>query len=463
MHLVKTPILLGLLLLLTIFLTACGGGSSGDDNTTTNTNGDETTQDDSQQNSGGTPTDPPDDNTPDAPIPVDDAPTPVDNNTQPPTDNNSPNESADSVNGTPATPPESTNQPPLVKISAVQGATSGQTVTLDGSASSDPDGDTLTFIWTQTQGEDLSLLDVSNPTLSFIAPNVTQSTSISFQLSVNDGRSTASASVNILVTPPADTTAPTVISRSPQANATGVLTTTTVSVTFDEALQEDLIDNQSLLVSLQSSPLAGTVSYDNTTNTLTTTLDSTLLANTTYTVTLANDLQDPAGNPLVSISWDFTTGSAYNLGETTQVTIDQCMNISDKQMLTLVNNARAITRICGTTEYAAVPALAWHCTLESAAQAHSLSMADNDFFSHTGLDGSSPGDRITALGYSWRAYAENIAAGYSDQDAAMAAWLASPGHCANIMNGQVTEMGAGVAVNDASQYRIYWTQDFGDR
>jgi uncharacterized protein YkwD len=110
-----------------------------------------------------------------------------------------------------------------------------------------------------------------------------------------------------------------------------------------------------------------------------------------------------------------------------------------------------------------VEAIAWHCQLESAAQGHSNSMAENDYFSHTGLDGSSAGDRITAAGYSWRAYAENIAAGYNDEETVMTAWLESPGHCANIMNSTVTEMGAGVAENDAARYRIYWTQNFADQ
>ncbi|MEW8210588.1 MAG: CAP domain-containing protein [Candidatus Thiodiazotropha taylori] len=56
-----------------------------------------------------------------------------------------------------------------------------------------------------------------------------------------------------------------------------------------------------------------------------------------------------------------------------------------------------------------------------------------------------------------------MAAGYSDEEAVMTAWLESPGHCANIMNTSVTEIGAGMAENPSARYRIYWTQDFADQ
>jgi uncharacterized protein YkwD len=422
-----TPILLSLLLGFTLI--ACGGGSGDEGDNTQNT--DDTTQNNPQEQDSGTTT--PDEN--------DSAETPDD-----------------------TTPPaETTNQPPTATITGVQSATSGETLTLDGSGSSDPDGDTLTYLWTQTQGASATLVDNANPTLSLITPEVTQTTTISFQLSVGDGEFTSSATIDIQLSPITDTTAPAIVSRSPLADAIGVSTTTSVLIRFDEALQENLIDNQSLQVTQETNQVTGTVSYDSATDTLSLTFDEALIADTRYTVTLGSNLQDPSGNPVASTSWDFTTGSAYNLGATSQETIDQCMNDSDKLMLTLVNNARGTDRLCGDTQYDAVEFISWHCLLETAAQGHSDSMAENDYFSHTGLDDSSAGDRITATGYTWRAYAENIAAGYNDEEAVMTAWLESSGHCANIMNSLVTEMGAGTAENPDAQYRIYWTQNFADR
>jgi uncharacterized protein YkwD len=149
----------------------------------------------------------------------------------------------------------------------------------------------------------------------------------------------------------------------------------------------------------------------------------------------------------------------FNLGATTQDTINKCMNDADKQMLTLVNNARAQTRSCGTESYQAAAALSWNCRLESAAHAHSASMAKNNYFSHTGKDGSSPGDRISNAGYAWMTYGENIAAGYRDAESVMDGWLTSPGHCANLMNPKFKDIGVGI-VNGSGSYGIYWTQDF---
>jgi uncharacterized protein YkwD len=41
-------------------------------------------------------------------------------------------------------------------------------------------------------------------------------------------------------------------------------------------------------------------------------------------------------------------------------------------------------------------------------------------------------------------------------------WLTSPGHCANIMNRDFTEMGAAYAINPGRERgRVYWTQVFG--
>ncbi|WP_200419786.1 CAP domain-containing protein [Streptomyces sp. Y2F8-2] len=94
--------------------------------------------------------------------------------------------------------------------------------------------------------------------------------------------------------------------------------------------------------------------------------------------------------------------------------------------------------------------------LAKAAQAHSADMAAHQNMSHTGSDGSSPGDRITSAGYSWSSYGENIAYGYSTPESVMAGWMASPGHKRNILDCGFKEIGVGLA-----QPGSYWTQDFG--
>ena len=130
------------------------------------------------------------------------------------------------------------------------------------------------------------------------------------------------------------------------------------------------------------------------------------------------------------------------------------------EMLTAVNAARATQQNCGGTIMPPVPALTWDGQLEQAAYTHSNDMANYNFFSHTGSDGSSVSTRVTAQGYTWSSVGENIAAGQKDVDAVMKSWIESPGHCLNIMSANFTQMGASFVTNSSTQYGIYWTQVF---
>ncbi|MBX2883403.1 MAG: CAP domain-containing protein [Granulosicoccus sp.] len=138
----------------------------------------------------------------------------------------------------------------------------------------------------------------------------------------------------------------------------------------------------------------------------------------------------------------------------------ECLSDIERQLLNAHNEARSQPRNCGSESYAAVPPLAWSCQLRDASEAHSEDMQIHNFFSHTGSDGGSAGDRITTEGYTWRQWGENIAAGYGTVDSVMQGWLDSPGHCSNIMNATATEMGAARVSGEGSQYSSYWTAVF---
>lgn len=127
--------------------------------------------------------------------------------------------------------------------------------------------------------------------------------------------------------------------------------------------------------------------------------------------------------------------------------------ISPQQLLDLVNDVRTSGCDCGGEWYPPVAPVSWNNTLEDAAYNHSVWMEQNRSLSHSGAGGSNAGNRIDAAGYNWQVYGENIAEGYSNEDDVMAGWLASTGHCDNIMNPDFTEMG--VAVSGG-----YWTQVF---
>lgn len=135
------------------------------------------------------------------------------------------------------------------------------------------------------------------------------------------------------------------------------------------------------------------------------------------------------------------------------------------ELLQRVNAARAAGASCGARgSFPAAPALAWHDALAAAASAHSNDMVTKNFFSHTGSSGSSAGDRLTAAGYPWRAYGENIAAGYGTVQRVVDGWMASEGHCANIMNASLREIGVACVPGTAgTTYGDYWTMDLGLR
>jgi uncharacterized protein YkwD len=134
-----------------------------------------------------------------------------------------------------------------------------------------------------------------------------------------------------------------------------------------------------------------------------------------------------------------------------------------KTVLRLVNEARARPRRCGADAFAAAPPLTWNDTLAEAARAHSLDMAEKNYFSHDDHAGDSVAQRATRAGYRWRHVGENIAAGVGDPGQVVAGWLASPGHCANIMAPDFADMGAAYAADPRSTLDIYWTQTFGKR
>jgi len=132
-----------------------------------------------------------------------------------------------------------------------------------------------------------------------------------------------------------------------------------------------------------------------------------------------------------------------------------------KEVLALVNEARAQPRTCGNQKCAPAPPLQWSGKLGSIALGHSRDMAMRNYFAHTAKDGSTVQDRATREGYEWSAIGENIAAGQGSVGSVVLSWLASPDHCVNIMKPEFSEMGAAYVVNETSDAGIYWTQVFG--
>ena len=132
-------------------------------------------------------------------------------------------------------------------------------------------------------------------------------------------------------------------------------------------------------------------------------------------------------------------------------------------VLARINQVRASGANCGVDGvFGATAPLAWNDKLTLAAEGHSQDMAARNYFSHTSADGRTLAERVTASGYAWSTLGENIAAGYPGINAVMDGWIASPGHCANLMNSGFAEVGVvcvpGVA---GDTFSTYWTMDLG--
>ncbi len=126
-----------------------------------------------------------------------------------------------------------------------------------------------------------------------------------------------------------------------------------------------------------------------------------------------------------------------------------------------VNAARAQARSCGSAAKPAVAPLAWNTALFAAAAGHSQDMAQRNFFAHTNPDGKTAGQRATSAGYNFAAMGENIAAGQRTVSDVMSGWLASAGHCNNIMSAVYTEIAVACVATTRVEYPTYWTMELG--
>jgi len=100
--------------------------------------------------------------------------------------------------------------------------------------------------------------------------------------------------------------------------------------------------------------------------------------------------------------------------------------------------------------------VAWDSRLGAVALAHSQDMVDNNYFSHTDLNGLSPGDRMRAAGVVLSYWGENIAGPpWQPGETPLQRWLSDTAHKTNIENPIWTHEGVG-------EVNGMWTQDLAD-
>jgi uncharacterized protein YkwD len=113
---------------------------------------------------------------------------------------------------------------------------------------------------------------------------------------------------------------------------------------------------------------------------------------------------------------------------------------------------------------AGCPGLELSSSLAQAAHDHVLDMAQHNFFSHTGSDGSKPADRAKRDGYEHLSGFETITAGQDTPEAALAAWIGSQVHRDILLNCSLQDAGPGFVLDtDGNGFKYYWAMLLGKR
>jgi uncharacterized protein YkwD len=133
-----------------------------------------------------------------------------------------------------------------------------------------------------------------------------------------------------------------------------------------------------------------------------------------------------------------------------------------------LNAIRASGAVCGSEVMPPVGRLLWNEKLQGATTAHARSMADSNFVSHTGLDGSTPFTRAVSSGYikTDGGVNENIGIYSKSIDAVFSAWVNDPSNCKGLMVGnlglsELVHMAVSCADNPQSTYGRYWVLNIG--
>ena len=183
---------------------------------------------------------------------------------------------------------------------------------------------------------------------------------------------------------------------------------------------------------------------------------------------------------LVTVSFLFNgcSGNSIETMPSNTISIEDIEKITKKDLLNAINNARNQQIDChdGLGLVGPLQPLVWNNELYTAAYEHSYDLAQSDTFSHDGsgtksdITGSNLHkkssfiERVQANGYyNYRMIGENLAAGYSELEPTIQAWLTSPKHCSNIMNPKFKEMAISIQINQESEFKIYWTNNFGTK
>jgi len=133
----------------------------------------------------------------------------------------------------------------------------------------------------------------------------------------------------------------------------------------------------------------------------------------------------------------------------------------EEDMRNRINVYRKTGATCGINVFPSAELVILNNFLNVAATNHSIDMAKNNFFSHTGSNGSDFWSRQYTAGFKGQPRGEAIAAGTYNVEDTLKLWMNSPPHCTIIMDSSMNTIGIGKGQNVNSQYGMYWTLDTG--
>jgi uncharacterized protein YkwD len=176
----------------------------------------------------------------------------------------------------------------------------------------------------------------------------------------------------------------------------------------------------------------------------------TLLAATVRRATLR-----PLAAAVVLLTAVATAGQPQNAA------LESC--IDEQQLQRAVEQLNALrhqTAPCAVVG-AAMQHLSWETRLAASAHEQAVDLAGQDRLSHVDSRNRGLGVRLRSVGYAAAGAGENLAAGQTDIEDTLQAWLASPSHCANLMQPEYRDVGLACVQRRGSRYERFWVAHFG--
>jgi uncharacterized protein YkwD len=152
---------------------------------------------------------------------------------------------------------------------------------------------------------------------------------------------------------------------------------------------------------------------------------------------------------------------AATAGQPEGGTFEAC--IDDQQLHQAVDQLNALRHQATPCRAAGadMQSLSWEPRLATSAQEQARDLAAQDRLSHVDSRNRGLGARLRSVGYAAAGAGENLAAGQTYIDDTFQAWLASPSHCANLMQPEYRDVGLACVQRRGSRYERFWVAHFG--